>query len=154
MAVDLGTGFDASKEETMGEGFTLFPEGIHLVSVSDSEEVNLTDKPWAAIKMILKGVEGVAKGVNVEDLIFTHHETSEKAVSFGKKKLSSYCHAVEVLNLKSTGELHGKLLKVKIKHEKQGEYTNANVKAIYPADFVEAANTTTPTTASNSNPFG
>ena len=148
MSVKLTAPVDVVNEPKLGD-LEVFPEGVHLVRIVDSELVNPLDKDWSAIQLKMRGVQGVAEGQEVTDLIFLEHTSKPKAVAMGRKKLSSYGDATQLKTIEDTISLHDKLIKVDVKHATRNDYLNADVKAIYPADTVIPAKVSSPTTTSN-----
>lgn len=125
MSVDL-SGFDASKVDPFVE-YKVIPAGDYLGAMVDSELKDTKDSTGKYINGKFQIADGPHKGHEVYE-IFNLVNKSEKAVEIAQAKLSSLCRAVGVLQPKSTADLYGRPVVLKIvveeRSDKKGSYSN------------------------------
>lgn len=125
--------FDASQVEPSAP-MEPIPAGWYTMQVDGSEIKPLKDdKPGKRLVLDLKVVEGeysgrhVFWGLNIEN-------QSVAAQEIAQQQLSALCHAIQVIRLTDTNELHGKpfLAKVSLKKATDDYEANNDVKGVKP----------------------
>jgi hypothetical protein len=118
-------GFDAT---TVAPQVAITPiaAGTYTVSVDDSE-VKTTKSGGQMAVFRLRVVEGQFVGRTVFANINVRNP-SPQAEQIGQSQLSALCHAAGVLQLADTAQLHGKIVRarVKIRKDDTGQYGDKN----------------------------
>ncbi|MCH9712523.1 MAG: DUF669 domain-containing protein [Proteobacteria bacterium] len=110
---NLGREFDASKVEP-SQSMELMPAGEYTAAIVSSEMMaskNNSNNHYLKLKFQI--IDGEQKG----RVIFSNLNlinSNETAVSIAQRDLSAICHAVGVLNIQDSEELHDKPLNIKI----------------------------------------
>ena len=107
-------------------GFTPLPAGIYTTMITDSE-VKLTRSGGEMAVFTLQVVDGQFAGRKVFARINVRNQSAE-AERIGQSQLSALCHAAGVLQLVDTAQLHGKVVRarVKIRKDATGQYGDSN----------------------------
>ena len=111
--------------------FTPIPAGIYTTMITDSE-VKPTKSGGEMAVFTLQVVDGEHRGRKVFARINTKNHSAE-AERIGQSQLSALCHAVGVLELSDTAQLHGKPVRVKVKIRKDDTYGDSNEVSGYEA---------------------
>jgi hypothetical protein len=116
--------FNAAQVEPQQVTFDPVPPGNYVAIVTDSDL--RPTRSGRAIKLTFRIVEGQHTGrliwanLNVEN-------ASAQAQEIAQKQLSSLCHAVGVINLTDTLQLHDKPVRIRVKvRPAVGEYAASN----------------------------
>jgi hypothetical protein len=137
------------------------PAGIYPAAIEDSEVVPTKSGTGQMLKLNWKVLDGEFKGRVVFDRINVQNQ-NPKAEEIGQRQLSTLCHAVGVLQLKDSAQLHGIpcMIKVSVRRDETGQYADQNeVKdyravegAVAPASHPTASTPATQPTAANKKP--
>ena len=111
--------------------FTPIPAGIYTTMVTDSE-VKITRSGGEMAVFTLQVIDGEHRGRKLFARINTRNPSAE-AERIGQSQLSSLCHAVGVLQLTDTAQLHGKPVRVRVKIRKDESYGDSNEVTGYEA---------------------
>lgn len=135
--------------------FELLPEGEYLVMVADSEMKPTNAKDGEYLNLTLEVLDGPYKGRILFDRLNLVNK-NPKAVEIAQRHLSQICHAVGVLRVADSTELHNRPMVAKVGTEAGGQkpgggkYEDKNkIKSYRPAAGgapVAAPTTTAPTT--------
>lgn len=131
--------FDASKVEPQ-ESFEPIPAGTYIAVIEESEVKTTKAGNGQYLKLRWKILDGQYKGrvlfgnLNVSN-------TNAEAERIGQRQLSALCHAVGVLQLQDTQQLHAKpvKIKVKIRTDETGKYGDQNEITAYESAGATAA---------------
>jgi hypothetical protein len=113
-------------EVTPAQSFDPLPAGDYLVYIKDSDM-----KPTAAgngyyLELTLEVLDGPHTGRLIWDRLNLDNP-NQKAVEIAQRTLSAICHAVGVLNVSDSAELHDKPLVAKVViEEPRGDYAARN----------------------------
>ena len=127
--VQLGQNFDASQVDPVGE-YAPLPDGDYnvMITASDYKETKSGNGHYVSLQMEVQGGEyhgrALWENLNIDN-------PNQQAVDIAYRTLSAICHAVGVLNVQDTEELHGRMFSVKYGKDKKGE---SRVLAYNPAD--------------------
>lgn len=113
--------------------FTPIPAGNYLTLVTDSE-IKTTSKGGQMAVFSLQVADGQYAGRKLFARINTKNQSAE-AERIGQSQLSALCHATGVLQLQDTSQLHGKMVRVRVKIRKDetGQYGDQNEVTGYEA---------------------
>ena len=116
--------FNAEEHEPF-DGFEIIPAGEYTASIVSSGVKASKNGQGSYLELVWEVLEGEHQGDRVWHRIMIDHP-SEKCVAFGKRKLSSVCHALGVLKLSDASELHSipTTINVTVKEEKGYDPTN------------------------------
>lgn len=122
--------------------FTPIPAGTYLCTITDSE-VKITQRGGTMAVFHLQVVDGEFSGRKLFARINVSNPSPE-AERIGQAQLSALCHAAGVLQLQDTAQVHGKVVRVRVKIRKDttGQYGDSNECAGF-----EAVGGATPATA-------
>lgn len=116
--------FNAANVEPQQTAFDPVPAGNYVAVITDSE-IKPT-RSGRALKLTFRIVEGqhnnrlIWANLNVEN-------QSAQAQEIAQKQLSALCHAVGVINLTDTLQLHDKPVRIRVKvRAAEGEYAASN----------------------------
>ena len=116
--------FNAAQVEPQQTAFDPLPAGNYVAIVTDSD-IKPT-RSGRALKLTFRIVEGqfnnrlVWANLNIEN-------ASPQAQEIAQKQLSALCHAVGVINLSDTTQLHDKPVRIRVKvRAAEGEYAASN----------------------------
>ena len=120
--VDLN--FNAEDHEPL-DGFETIPAGDYTASITTSEVKSSKNGDGTYLEFVWEVLEGESKGQRVWQRIMTEHSSAE-CMAFAQRKLSSVCHALGVMQLNDSSELHNipTTIRVIVKEEKGYEPTN------------------------------
>ena len=118
--------FDASKVDPQ-DSFSALPAGTY-VAVIESTEVKGTK---TGSGQYIKAKYRIIDGQHKNRVIFGNINVvnaNKQAEEIGQRQLSSLCHAVGVLQLQDTQQLHNKPVKIKVKVrvDESGKYDDSN----------------------------
>lgn len=116
--------FNAAQVEPQKTNFDPLPAGNYVAMVVDSELK--PTRSGRALKLALRIIEGphanrqVWTNLNIEN-------SSAQAQEIAQKQLSALCHAVGVINLADTLQLHERPVRIRVKlRPAEGEYAASN----------------------------
>jgi len=106
--------------------FTPIPAGTYLCTITDSE-VKITQRGGTVAVFHLQVVDGEFSGRKLFARINVSNPSPE-AERIGQAQLSALCHAAGVLQLQDTAQVHGKVIRVRVKVRKDttGQYGDSN----------------------------
>lgn len=131
----LNQSFDASQVDPTPT-FELLPAGDYLVMIVDSEMKATKAGTGEYLNLTLQVLDGPFKDRVVFDRLNLVNANA-KAVEIAQRQLSQICHAVNVLRVNDSAELHDKPLVATVKIRKRPEYADSNEIAGYkPANGV------------------
>lgn len=117
--------FDASTVAPQSSSNPL-PAGTYLAHVMESSIAPLKTGNGQALKLTLEILDGQFKGKRVWEHLNIQH-TNEEAQRIAQSQLSALCHAINVIKLTDTSDLHFKPVKIKVAvREAQGQYGASN----------------------------
>jgi hypothetical protein len=110
------------------------PAGEYLVAITDSEFEDTKARDGKFLKLVFSVLDGPHKGAKIFDRLNLINK-NQTAVDIAQRALSAICHAVGVLGVQDSQQLHDRPLKIKVNYEPaKGEYgENNRVKAYKPA---------------------
>ena len=116
--------FNAEEHEPF-DGFETIPADDYTASIITSEIKTSKNGKGSYLELVWEVLDGEWKGRRVWQRIMITH-SSEKCVAMGQRKLSSVCHALGVMKLNDSSELHGipTTIRVSVKEESGYEPTN------------------------------
>ena len=97
--------FNAEEHEPF-DGFETIPAGDYTASIITSEIKAAKKGRGTYLELVWEVLDGDFKQRRVWQRIMITHP-SEKCVAMGQRKLSSVCHALGVMQLNDSSELHG-----------------------------------------------
>lgn len=108
------------------QSFTPIPAGTYLCTITDSE-VKITQRGGTMAVFHLQVVDGEFSGRKLFARINVSNPSPE-AERIGQAQLSALCHAAGVLQLQDTAQVHGKVIRVRVKIRKDttGQYGDSN----------------------------
>lgn len=117
------------------ESFTPVPAGTYVAQVIDSDVAPTSSGQGTALKLTFQILSGAYANRKVFANINVVHRGSPDAERIGQSQLSALCHAVGVLNLADTSQLHGKpvSIRVTIKKDDAGRWGDKNEIRSYEA---------------------
>ena len=135
----LGGTFDATQVEPQGE-YTPIPAGDYKVQIITSEMQENGAKTGHFLKLELEIMEGNEQGRKLFDRLNLDNPNAQ-AVEIAQRALSSICHAVGVLSVQDSEELHFKpMIAVVTVTPPKGEYgAGNNIKLYKPIGDAGAA---------------
>lgn len=104
--------FDASSVSPESQ-FTPIPNGDYPVLISESEIKDTKAGTGQYLQLVLEVIDGHYKGRKIWDRLNIVNP-NQVAQDIGQRALSQICHAVGVLNLQDTADLHQKPLVAKV----------------------------------------
>lgn len=118
--------FDASKVEPQ-EAFSVIPAGSYLAQIEESEIKATKSGTGQMLKLKYRVLDGQYKNRIVFSNVNIVNANPE-AEKIGQRQLSGLCHAVGVLQLQDTVQLHSKPVKIKVKVrvDESGKYGDQN----------------------------
>lgn len=126
--------FDSSNVAPQEE-FSPLPAGLYTAMVTESSVVPTKENTGQRLKLTWRVIEGPLANRLIFDSLNVVN-VNPKAEEIGQRQLSALCHAVGVLQMQDTEQLHGLpcTLRVSIKKDPTGQYADSNeVKAYSPA---------------------
>jgi len=145
--------FDASKVAPQ-EGFTVIPAGTYIAQIEESEIKATKSGTGQMLKLRWKILDGQHKNRVVFGNLNIVNQNPE-AERIGQSQLSALCHAVGVLQLKDTSQLHNRpcKIKVKVRVDESGKYGDQNEVSGFEAAPGVAAAPTAAAPAAGSAPW-
>lgn len=118
--------FDASKVAPQ-EGFTVIPAGSYIAQIEESEIKATKSGTGQMLKLKWRILDGQYKNRVVFGNLNIVNQNPE-AEKIGQRQLSALCHAVGVLQLADTSQLHARpcKIKVKVRVDQSGKYDDQN----------------------------
>ena len=104
--------FDATQVSPESQ-FNPVPNGDYPVVITDSEMKTTNDGTGQYLQLTLEIIEGHYKGRKVWDRLNLVNKNTT-AVEIAQRALSQICHAVQVLKVDDSAQLHGKPLVAKL----------------------------------------
>lgn len=130
--------FNAANVEPQQTAFDPVPAGNYVAVITDSD-LKPTRSGGRAMKLTFRIVEGqynnrlIWANLNIEN-------SSAQAQEIAQKQLSALCHAVGVINLTDTLQLHDRPVRIRVKvRPAEGEYAASNDVTGYEAVAGSAA---------------
>lgn len=121
----LGGTFDATQVQPGGQS-DVIPAGDYKVMISDSEMVQTKSGSGSFLKLTLQVIDGPHQGAVIFDRLNLVN-TNLKAVEIAQRTLSAICHAIGVLQVQDSAQLHNRPLLARVAYrEAQGEYGASN----------------------------
>lgn len=118
--------FDATQYDgEVGNDFHPLPAGWYTVRIIDSEMKPTKDGTGAYLELTMEVLDEKYKGRRLWDRLNLKNR-NEIAVNIAKRQLAGYCHAIGVLKLSDTTELHGKPFRVNVIVKKDPQYGDKN----------------------------
>jgi len=118
--------FDASKVAPQ-EAFSVIPAGSYIAQIEESEIKPTKAGTGQMLKLKWRILDGQYKNrVLFGNLNIVN--ANPEAEKIGQRQLSGLCHAVGVLQLQDTSQLHNKSVKIKVKVrvDESGKYDDQN----------------------------
>lgn len=130
--------FDATQVEPQGE-YTPIPAGEYKVQIITSEMVENKAQTGTMLKLELEIMEGEQSGRKLFDRLNLDNPNAQ-AVEISQRTLSAICHAVGVLSVQDSEELHFKpMIAVVVVTPPKGEYgAGNNIKTYKPVGNASA----------------
>jgi hypothetical protein len=110
----------------------LIPAGTYVARISESSYEAMKSGNGHAVKLTLDIIDGPFKNRKLWTQLNVKH-INEVAQKIGQQQLSAICHAVGVMNMQDTQQLHNKPLKVRVKIRKDDQYGDKNEVSGYEA---------------------
>lgn len=122
---NLGFTFDANQHEPR-QDFDVLPAGEYIATITESEMKSTKAGNGQYLSLTLEILDGPFKGRKLFDRLNLEHP-NRTAVSIAMGTLSAISHAVDVLNVSDSSQLHGRpmIVKVKVK-DSDGQYSASN----------------------------
>ena len=138
------------------EAFSVIPAGQYIAQIEESEIKATKSGTGQMLKLKYRVLDGQYKNRIVFSNVNIVNQNPE-AEKIGQRQLSGICHAVGVLQLQDTAQLHNKPVKIKVKVrvDDTGKYDDQNevaaVEAAAPGLVVPTA--AAPAPAGNAAPW-
>lgn len=118
--------FNAAETPPQQE-FDLLPAGKYIAHVIDSDVSRNSKDTGDVLKLTFEILEGEYANRRLWARLNIRHENAD-AERIGRAQLSALCHAIGVLQLNDSTQLHDKpvLVTVKIRKDKTGQYPDSN----------------------------
>lgn len=106
-------------------GFSLIPAGVYTAQITDSKIYPTKAGTGTILELTFQILEGqyhnrlVWARINIQN----QNQTAEQ---IGQKQLSSICHAVHVMQLQDSTQLHNKPLRIRVKVKPDDGYGEKN----------------------------
>lgn len=110
---NLGGTFDATQVEPNGT-YEVIPPGDYVAQITSSEMQDNSKKDGAFLKLELEILDGDQAGRKLFDRLNLVNQNAQ-AVEIAQRTLSAICHAVGVLTVSDSEELHLRPMSVKVK---------------------------------------
>jgi hypothetical protein len=135
----LGTNFDATTVDPSG-GFHLIPPGKYLAQIVTSEMRVTKDGTGQYLQLEIEVIDGPESGKKVFDRLNLQNANST-TVAIAQRSLSQICHAVNVLSVSDSEQLHARRMLIDVRIEPgQGQYRDQNrVVSYLPPDGAPVA---------------
>ena len=140
--------------------FDLLPAGKYIAHIIDSEVSMNSKSTGQVLKLTFEVLEGEYANRKLWARLNITHENAD-AERIGRSQLSALCHAVGVMQLTDSTQLHDKpvLVTVKIRKDKTGQYPDSNDVSGFaavsggPTSFSKPAAAPTKPAAGNTPPW-
>ena len=106
-------------------GFSLIPAWVYTAQVTDSKVYPTKSGTGTILELTFQILEGQHHGRLVWARINIQN-ANPVAEQIGQKQLSSICHAVGVIQLQDSTQLHNKPLRIRVKVTKDDQYGDKN----------------------------
>lgn len=116
--------FDASTVEPQ-QSFDPVPAGTYTAHIVESDLRPLKSGNGNGLSLTFEIIEGPFERRKVWANLNVQH-TNPEAQRIGQQQLSSLCHAVGVMRLADTTQLHGKPLRIRVAIRKDEQYGDKN----------------------------
>lgn len=146
----LSENFNADGVDPRMTEFALIPDGVYRLEVTESDVVPTKAGDGEIIKLTYRVVEGDHEGSTIWGNI-NYKNKNPKAQEIAQREFSALCHAVGVLAVNDTEELHYKSFTAKVGTEPaKGEYKAKNkiVKIFWDGEDAPPAGATAPSAPS------
>jgi len=122
--------FDASQVDPTNE-FEVLPAGDYTVMIVDSEMKPTKDQQGQYLQLTEEVLDGPYKGRKFWDRLNLVNP-NQQAVEIAQRTLSQSCHAVGILQVQDSAELHNRPLVARLKvRPARGQYSESNEVAQY-----------------------
>jgi hypothetical protein len=121
--------FDANQVQPESD-FAPIPAGDYLTMITDSEMKPTKTGTGQYLALTLQVIDGPANGRLLWDRLTLVHDNL-KAVEIAQRKLSAICHAIGVLQVTDSAQLHNRPLKVRVKYVEDPQYGPKNEVSSY-----------------------
>ena len=121
---NLGTTFDANAIEPQSD-FAPLPAGDYLAMIVDSQMKDTKTGRGQYLELTLQVVDGPMANRLIWDRLTLIHD-NPKTVEINQRKLSAICHAVGVLQVTDSAQLHNRSLVVRVKYVEDQQYGPKN----------------------------
>lgn len=135
--------FDANQVDPTDQ-FEVLPAGDYPVMIVDSEMKPTKDNRGQYLQLTLEVIDGPCRGRKMWDRLNLQNP-NQQAVEIAQRSLSQICHAVGVLQVNDSAELHDKPMVARVKvRPARGQYPESNEVSQYkpagpaPANRVSA----------------
>ena len=130
---NLGTTFDANAIEPQSD-FAPLPAGDYLAMIVDSQMKDTKTGRGQYLELTLQVVDGPMANRLLWDRLTLIHDNA-KAVEIAQRQLSAICHAVGVLQVSDSAQLHSRPMIVRVKYVEDQQYGPKNeISAYKPAN--------------------
>lgn len=116
--------FDATQVAPQQE-FSPVPAGVYVARIVSSEIKPTKNNSGTLLNLQFDIIEGQFINRKIFERINIQNANPE-AEKIGQSQLSQLCHALNVLQLRDTEELHNKPVKIKVKIRKDEQYGDQN----------------------------
>lgn len=134
--------FRADQVAPQENNFDPLPAGIYIAQVVESDLKRLSSGNGDSLNLTLQVLDGAHRNRKVWARLNIRHSNAQ-AQSIAQAQLSSLCHAVGVINLNDSTQLHMRPLRIKVKvRPADGQYSASNDVTAFealPAGSVPAA---------------
>lgn len=121
----LGQQFDATQVDPQ-QDFEPLPAGEYPVVIIDSDMLPTKRGDGQFLKLTYQVIDGPTKGRMVWERLNLDNPNAQ-AVEIAQRSLSSICHAIGVLNVMDSQQLHGRPLVIRVEYrEPQANYGASN----------------------------
>lgn len=109
---------------TPQEVFTPLPAGVYLAQVVESDVRPLKSGQGRALALTFQVINGPYANRRVFANLNVEHRGSAEAERIAQSQLSALCHAVGVINLQDTTQLHMRpvTIRVRVRRDESGQY--------------------------------
>jgi hypothetical protein len=126
---NLGQTFDSTKVNP-DAGFDPLPAGDYIVMIIDSDMKPTKNGAGQYLELSMQVIEGQYANRLIWDRLTLIHQNS-KTVEIAQRQLSAICHAVGVMQVQDSVQLHNIPLKVRLKYINDPQYGAKNEVAGY-----------------------
>jgi len=125
----------------------LIPTGSYEAIITESEAKPMKSGQGTGINFTFQIVSGPCSGRKLWQWVTYEHRSSPEAQRIGREQLSAICHAVGVLQLQDTAQLHNLPLIISVGIDKRDNTRNTINKYAAKAAATPAASTTASATS-------